>query len=497
MYSSKLRLAKLLHIYCFVKINYICYYQIEITPKMKTFKTTILCFFLCVFSSYGQSVQDIIDEVNFDTLSLVIQEFSGEVSTVVDGNTVTIINRQQANNDIAADYLVQKLEQLDNLTITDQAFNTNGRNIIATQLGKTNPDDIYIICAHYDTLADYCADDNATGVAAVLEAARILSTQCLENTIVYALWDEEEIGLRGSQFYANQAVLNGDNILGVLNLDMMGYDGDAPGQPGDNEFDIDYRDIANSVAMKDEIISVLNTYTFDLSVIEVNPGTIATDHASFWFAGNGTTDAFSAVLLGESWETNDQTPFYHTSADRFATLDLPYFFELTKLTTAYMATAGGLVGVDNGVTQTVTTLTANEASAAYQWINCDTGSPISGATFQSYMPTVSGNYAVEITSGTCTELSECIAFSTLALDNFLASEVNVYPNPVKTDLNVEVSNNTEFITLDLFDLSGKLVSRNSSVNQVVSIPMKNLPQGVYFLKVSTSEKTGTYKIVKE
>ena len=119
-------------------------------------------------------------------------------------------------------------------------------------MGKTNPNNIYIVCAHYDTVADYCADDNATGTAAVLEVARILSKQCVDNTIVYALWDEEEIGLRGSQFYANQAATNNDNILGVLNMDMMGYDGDNPGQSGDNEFDIDYRNIAGSVAMKNE-----------------------------------------------------------------------------------------------------------------------------------------------------------------------------------------------------------------------------------------------------
>ena len=464
---------------------------------MKTFKTTILCLFLCVFNSYAQSIQDIIDKVDIDTLSLTVREFSGEVDTVVDGNTVTIINRQQANNDIAADYLVQKFEQLENLVVTDQLFNSNGRNIIATQLGKTNPGDIYIICAHYDSVADYCADDNATGTTAVLEAARILSTQCLDNTIVYALWDEEEIGLRGSQFYANQAFNNGDNILGVLNLDMIGYDSDAPGQPGDNQFDIDYIDVASSEGMKNDIISVLNSYTFDLSVVEVNPGTTSSDHASFWFVGNFPDDAFTAVLLGESWETNDQTPFFHSSGDRYSTLDLPYFYELTKLTTAYMATVGGLVGVDNTITQTGATLTSNEATASYQWINCDTSSPVSGATSQSYSPSVSGNYAVEITSGTCAELSDCVEFNTLGLDDFLSSDIRVFPNPVKTNLNVEIANNTKSVTLDLFDVTGKLVLQKRYTKEVISIEMKNLTRGIYFLKVSSTEKTGTYKIVKE
>lgn len=470
----------------------------KVLPTMKTFKATLVCIFAFMFSSYSQSVQDIIDKVDIDTLDLVIREFSGEVSTVVDGNTVTIINRQQSNNDIAADYLVQKFESLDNITITDQAFNSNGRNIVATQLGKTNPNDIYIICAHYDTVADYCADDNATGTTAVLEAARILSSQCLDNTIVYALWDEEEIGLNGSSFFANQAFSNGDNILGVLNLDMMGYDGDLPGQPGDNEFDIDFIDVANSSGMKDDIISVLNSYTFDLSVVEVNPGTTNSDHASFWFVGSFPDDAYSAVLLGESWETNDQTPFYHSSGDRNSTLDLPYFYELTKLTTAYMTTVGGLVNVDNGVTQTVSTLTANQASASYQWVNCDTDSPISGATSQSFIPSVSGNYAVEISSGTCTELSECIEFNTLGLDDFLANEVRLFPNPVKTNLKVEITNNSDAIALDLFDVTGKLIMQKYFSNDaVMSLPMKNMTAGIYFLKVSSSEKTRTFKIVKE
>ena len=458
---------------------------------MNTFRATIICLLLGVFNSYAQSIQDIIDKIDLDTLSLTLREFSGEITTVVDGNTVTILNRQQANNELAGDYLVQKFEALDNIIINDQQFDSNGRNIIATQIGKTNPNDIYIICAHYDSVADYCADDNVTGTAAVLEAARILSTQCLDNTIVYALWDEEETGLNGSSFYATQAANNGDNILGVLNLDMMGYDGDAPGTPGDNEFDIDAIDFAGSLDMKDDIIAVLNSYTFDLSVIEVVPGTFNSDHSSFWANG------YSAVLLGESWESNDQTPFYHSSGDRFSTLDLPYFHELTKLTTAYMATVGGLVGVDNNVSQTVTMLTADQGSASYQWINCDTNAPISGATSQSYAPTVSGNYAVEITSGTCTELSDCIEFDTLGLDEFLTSEVKLFPNPVSTNLNIEIAGNSDAIALDLFDVSGKLVLQKNVSNEAITLNVKNLPQGIYFLKVSSSEKTGTYKIVKE
>ncbi len=457
---------------------------------MKSFITTILCLLVCVCVSSAQSIQDIIDQVDFNELSLTVQEFSGEQSTVVDGNTVTILNRQQANNDLAADYLVQRFEALDNITITDQAFNSNGRNIIATQTGLTNPNDIYIVCAHYDTVADFCADDNATGTAAVLEIARLLSTQCLDNTVVYALWDEEETSLGGSEFYADQAATNGDNILGVINLDMIGYDGDASGQPGDNEFDIDVRDVANSLALKDDIITVLNSYTFDLSVITVQPGTFFSDHASFWVNG------YSAVLLGESWETNDQTPFYHTSGDQFSTLDLQYFHEMTKLTAACMATFGGLVNLDNTVTQTATMLTSNQSSATYQWINCNTDTPISGAVGQSYTPSANGNYAVEVTSGSCTEISECIVFDTLELEAFSVSEVNLFPNPVSSKLTIEVSGDDDTLDIDLFDVGGKLLLQNT-LTENNTLDMSSLSSGIYFLKVSSSDKTGTYKVVKE
>jgi hypothetical protein len=444
---------------------------------------------LCAFSSYSQNIQDIINQVDISQLSLTLNEFTGEQTTVVDGNTVTILNRQQANNALAGDYLVERLEALDNITVASQPFNTNGRNIIATQLGKTNPNNIYIVCAHYDTVANYCADDNASGTAAVLEIARILSTQCLDNTIIYALWDEEEIGLLGSQFYANQAAGNSDNILGVLNMDMIGYDGDAVGQPGDNEFDIDYRNIANSVSMKDDILSVLNTYTFDLNVIEVNPGTTASDHASFWGQG------YSAVLVGESWETNDETPFYHSSADRVATLDLPYLNEMVKLVTGYMVTKGGLVAVDNSVSQTSVILSANQSGAAYQWYNCDTDASIPGAVNQSYAPAANGNYAVEVTIGSCTELSECLFFGALGLDDFSTEELKIYPIPAKNFITIELSSEIS-TNLNLFDVSGKLVL-DQNISESTELDISDLPQGVYFLKVSTDEKSGTYKIVKE
>lgn len=452
-------------------------------------KSILILFCILLFSNIAssQTISDLVNSVNLDTLSLKVNEFSGEVPTVVNGNTVTILNRQHTNNDLAADYLKQQFMQLDNLTITDQVYSTNGRNIIATQIGKTNPNSVYIICAHYDSVTDYCADDNASGTVAILEIARILSTQCLDNTIVYALWDQEEIGLVGSNFYAQQAATNGDNILGVLNIDMMGYDGND-----DNDFDIDVRDIANSIAMKDDILSVLNnpTYGFTLNVNVVNPGTMASDHARFWNAG------FSAVLIGESWETNDRTPFYHSSGDRFSTFNLPYYHELTKLIMAYMATKAGLTGVDNRITATPTTLTSVQNSASYQWFNSDTDVPISGATNQSFSPTSEGTYAVEVSIGDCTERSDPYSLVTLGSDSFTHEEINVYPNPVINDLHIDLPVATD-LTINLFDIAGKLVMTKTLHDETNTISLKALSKGIYFLNVKSADTSGNFKIVRE
>jgi hypothetical protein len=454
---------------------------------MKHYILTFLSVFILSISVQSQTISQLVNEVKLDSLTKKVNELTGEISTVVDGNTVTIINRQQVNNDIAADYIKQKFEELDNLTITDQAFNTNGRNIIATQLGKTNPENIYIVCAHYDSVADYCASDNASGTAAVLEIARLLSTQCTDNTIVYALWDEEEIGLRGANFYAGQAAANGDNILGVLNIDMMGYDGND-----DNDFDIDVRNIANSIAMKDDIISVLNTpeYGFTLNVNVINPGTTASDHSRFWANG------FSAVLVGEAWSNNDETPFYHTSNDRTATLNLPYYHELTKLIFAYMATKAGLTDADSTVAESTTSFTANQIDATYQWFDCDTKLPIDGAINRVFSPDISGNYSVKITTEDCTETSVCFFFDTLGLPSFTEDEVTVFPNPVRDELKIETSLDS-LKTLKLYDISGKLTLTKESTSKSIKIDTRTLSNGVYFLTLKMLNKSGTYKIVKE
>src|SRR5690554_2095390 len=117
-------------------------------------KLVIIALVLLSVSSFGQTVQNLIDKVDIGRLELTVSEFTGEQPTLVNGTEVTIINRQHANNDLAAEYIKERLQQFDNISVEEQNFNTTGKNIIATQIGKTNPQNIYLVCAHYDSRSE-------------------------------------------------------------------------------------------------------------------------------------------------------------------------------------------------------------------------------------------------------------------------------------------------------------------------------------------------------
>ncbi|MCB9360923.1 MAG: M20/M25/M40 family metallo-hydrolase [Flavobacteriales bacterium] len=283
--------------------------------------------------SFSQTtIANLISQVSQPGIIQTVRDLSGEDSTVVTGNTVLIEHRvSDYDNNLAADYIKEQLTSY-GLSVAAINYSANGRNIVATKIGNVNPNDIYLISAHYDAVSYHGADDNASGVAAVLEAARIMANYDFENTVVFALWDEEEIGLKGAENYANTASQNNDNILGVVNMDMIGYDGD-----NDKLFDIDVRNYANSNQIASDLVNIVSTHNLDLVSNIVNPGTLDSDHSTFWDAG------YSAVLLGEAWSENDITPGYHSANDRINLFNYSYFFNMVKLCVGYITTKAVLL----------------------------------------------------------------------------------------------------------------------------------------------------------
>jgi len=100
-------------------------------------------------------------------------------------------------------------------------------NVIATMPGQLLPDEYVILGGHYDSWASGFfapgADDNASGTSGVLEVARILSQYKFQRSIIFCAFSAEEYGLVGSNAYVLKCVDEGLNILGYINMDMIGY----------------------------------------------------------------------------------------------------------------------------------------------------------------------------------------------------------------------------------------------------------------------------------
>ena len=276
-----------------------------------------------------------VDEVSVDSMIWNLQRLSGEVPVDVGGGPVTITSRNKFNpgNAVAADWLQQRLVDYGYTPVVQVFSGGTGENVLAEKVGAVHPDVRVVICGHYDAMpgtpaAAPAADDDGSGTVAVLEAARILASYTFENTIVFAMWDEEEQGKLGSLWYAGILAANDDTLAGAVNMDAIAYDGN-----GDDLMRIHTRPVANSIAIKDTAVMANTTYGMNLPIAINNPGATYSDHASFW------TEGFGAILIIEDFD-NDGNPHYHTTTDLIQYLDLPYFERLTRLgiaTTALLA----------------------------------------------------------------------------------------------------------------------------------------------------------------
>jgi photosystem II stability/assembly factor-like uncharacterized protein len=208
------------------------------------------------------------------------------------------------------------------------------KNVVATKAGTVSSDQV-IICGHADdTSPDYNnlapgADDNASGTAAAIEAARVMASTSFRKTIKFCAWSGEEQGLYGSGEYAGQAKGAGDVIAGVLNFDMIGYVNAAPE-------DIDIIGNDASEWLVDLTIDCANAYVPGLATLKmIDPTVSGSDHYMFWHAG------YDAMLAIE--DENVPYPFYHTIYDTLGNITMSFCTDVVKMG---IATAAELAELD-------------------------------------------------------------------------------------------------------------------------------------------------------
>ena len=304
---------------------------------MKHFFTAFFLLFITVItvevSGQNTVIQNILSQTNLDSLVYFDKQLSGDVTIVLGGviDSIKSRNKNQTGNHKAALFIKSKFESY-GIPTTLQTFSSTGENVLGVQTGTKYPNKKIIICAHYDDMpsGSYApgSDDNGSGTSAVIEAARIFHNYSFPYTIVYAAWDEEEQGLIGSDYFASN-IQAGDTIVGVVNMDMIAYDSN-----NDGKAEIHKQNKGQTNIWAAKMAELNTTYGIGLNTILVDPGSTASDHASFW--GKNIT----AVLLIENYNNGSGGDFnsqYHQTGDRLSLFNLPYFHKMAKLSYATLA----------------------------------------------------------------------------------------------------------------------------------------------------------------
>jgi hypothetical protein len=297
---------------------------------MRFIRYMIICLPLLTFSaaaqehSTNQEIRAILEKVHLDSIKQTVRDLTGVDPVNVEGISHRITSRYKtaAGNAIAGKYLAQRLAEYGYQPVV-QGFGATGENIYALKTGRLHPEKAYVICAHYDATANYYdkaigADDNASGCAGVMEAARLLKDAETDYSVMFIFFDEEEQGLIGSAAFTDLFDFDETAIQGVINLDMIAYDNN-----NDMKADIHARPVAGSLLMSDYVLALNDTFSIGLNLSVTNPGSVASDHASFW------NKKIAAVFISE--DKFDFHRYYHTIYDSIQYFNDSFFFRNVRL----------------------------------------------------------------------------------------------------------------------------------------------------------------------
>jgi hypothetical protein len=286
----------------------------------------------------------------FDTLveRPVVREIAGKTATTMDDIVISMI--EQVDESIylrylenitdfgprrtgtasciaAAEYIYNQFENM-GLAVRYHPWTNGGyssNNVEATINGTDeSSDEIYIICAHYDTVTGSPgADDDGSGTVAVLLAAYVMSQYQFNHTVKFVTFSGEEQGLLGSQIYAQQAKAQGWNIMGVLNCDMISY---AITTADGNNLKV-YVNSA-STWLYTYTVNINSKYNSHIKLTLHNAGSASnSDHYYFWVNG------YPAIFYFEY----QMTPYYHSPQDTIDNINATYAVKNVRLALATLA----------------------------------------------------------------------------------------------------------------------------------------------------------------
>jgi len=194
-------------------------------------------------------------------------------------------------------------------------------NVVAVLPGTASPDVVYLLTSHFDSVeAGPGADDDASGIAALLEVARQLAASPMPATIMFGALSGEEAGLLGARELARRLTAADTAVRGVLNNDMIGWGADRP----ESDNTIRYANAAIRDLQHGAALLFTDLLTYDARYYR------GTDAGVFYETWGEIVGGFgSHPVLGN--------PHYHQPTDTADTVSVPQVVETAK------ATAGTLM----------------------------------------------------------------------------------------------------------------------------------------------------------
>jgi hypothetical protein len=266
--------------------------------------------------------------------------------------------------------------------------------------------------------------------------------------------------------------------------------------------------------------------TLNLTIHYSNTGTdIQTACNSYtWIDGNTyttsnstATDTLTNVVGCDSVVTLNLTIHYsntgtdiQTGCNSFTWIDGNTYTTSTTTATDTLTNAAGCDSVVtlhltiNSVSDLSTTtsglaISANNANATYQWLDCNNAyAIINGQTGQTFTATANGNYAVELTENGCVDTSACVAITTVGIvENSFGNALLIYPNPTNGNFSIDLGAMYERTQVSITDISGKLIeSKSIAQSQVLNLTIEE-PSGIYLISIQAGNKKAVIRLVKE
>ena len=468
-----------------------------------------------VVTEEDPGIREMLDQVNMDSLEATVQHLQDYGSRIWDSD----------NAFAASDWIASRMEAL-GLEVEQQPFYAStwmgsgnaAPNVIGIQRGTLYPD-TYVVCgSHFDSFSYEAmfgggpapgADDNATGVASVLESARIMTQYEFEYSIIYCAYGCEEMGLYGSEAYASRCQQEGMDIIGYFNNDMNGY------LYGDQiHIDCIYPNSVEPIGTY--YMNVGEVYYPELPIRHVNFNEGDSDHTSF------NNHGYMGIYPFEDYQ--NYSPYIHTPNDLIGTS--VNSFEMSRqycqMNIACLAEIANPMGempqVYCNPVRNFEILTPVTKEMTTIWMGWD--APEEGSTGElerfevyrdnaliatlendiyTYQDTITVGaqaeyYILAVYSDGCSSASETLIGVGYpdSVSKVVICGTVVYPNPSNGTFNVNLGEGQW--NIEVYDITGRKVYESRMDGRSV-LNLGECHKGMYFLKASGESGGMTVKIM--